>query len=435
LGRHRRKTNHHLKVAVKRSLLEWGHNMSKATEDLQNLQSNQAKIVEVEGAVESAARLEDMIGDDVQAVPKADEEGQAEFDIAEGVALAAVSSFILGPLGILVGGAHMFAKRKADQGVLDKIDAQNTLIKASDDVYGDQFASLKASATESADIEKLGMIKALHTMARGKLLSTDPTSKAQGAQLMSGVDSALLNEFTRREDQEIARKAHTEQMAFELDDRQFSRNQTLLADFDKRSAGYLEVNGMVINLMGALQEGSPSDMIAAVNMAQRTVDPGGVVRPGDEKLWQSMGSFLETAQAFLQGQVTGDTFTAKQRRQMGDTFLRMGEENTRSQLQTEAEFSDRVLDADLPEKYHNNYRLVRNTPAAEKPDIPDDFIESAGERIARETTKIGATAEENRERFAKGLQEAWDQVKKEAGGFLDRHGSSRLRAQRDTNGS
>ena len=64
--------------------------------------------------------------------------------------------------------------------------------------------------------------------------------------------------------------------------------------------------------------------------------------------------------------------------------------STQFQLQREGLFSDRVSDAELPDKFHDNFRLVKGTPVAETPFIPPDLGEQAliQDRIARDNQSM-----------------------------------------------
>jgi hypothetical protein len=413
--------------------------MSKATTNLSALMSIGGQVEQAEDAGAALDRLEPDPAD--QVIPEADDDGQAKFGTPEAIATAVVAGFILGPVGgLLVGGAQGLLKRRADQSILDRMADEQNAITDAVAVYDDQLAVFRESATNQGDLEQIGAMEADRTAALAMLKSGSPDLQSIGMQGFQKFQENLQAYGQRQETQQIAADALDAQLRVELDEREYSRYTGLQSSFDAQSQPYLDRAQAGETALAALQNGSPADLHAAMILFNKTLDPNSAVLGEERTAITDMGGWLDSAYNFVQGAANGKQLNATQRRDLGETILRIMDTSSQFQLQREAGFSDEVNDANLPVKYHDNFRLVSNVPAGEPFDVPQDLLEktleadqaardkqsmllgdaadAVGTGLDNASMAIGDFADsavEAKERFMQGLAEDWDTTKRVVG--------------------
>ena len=353
--------------------------MSKAAANLAALANIGGDIAQVEDAQTALDRATP----DRSAAP-AQDDAEADFGTPEAIATAVAASFILGPVGgLLLGGAQGWLKKRADQSVLDQIVKEQTVLTDSAAVYDDVLQGFKDSATSEEDTAQVAVLEAQRTAAVEMMTSGDVALRDQGLEAFAKFEAGLQGYSTLQETQRIAGDAEEARQRVELDDRQFSRFTGMQTDFTNESESYLAVNQSINTALAALQNGTPADLHAAVVLVNKALDPESVVRAEEAAAFGNMGSALEKGFQFVGEQFQGQTLTANQRRNLGGLLLNIKNETTRFQLTREARFSDQVIDAELPGKYHDNFRLVENVPASIELDIaPDALDRDRAERAA-----------------------------------------------------
>ena len=351
---------------------------STAATNLAALQNIGGDVAQVEDAQTALAR----VTPDRSAAPIQD--ADAEFGTPEAIATAVAASFILGPIGgLLLGGAQGWLKKRADQSVLDQIATEQTVLTDSAAVYDDVLQGFKDSATTEEDLAQVAVLEAQRTAAVEMMTSGDVALRDQGMEAFAKFEAGLQGYSTLQETQLIAKDAEEARQRVELDDRQFSRFTGMQDDFATESEGYLAVSQSINTALAALQNGTPADLHAAVVLVNKALDPESVVRAEEAAAFGNMGSALERGFQFVGEQFEGQTLTANQRRNLGGLLLNIKDQSTRFQLTREARFSDQVIDADLPAKYHDNFRLVENVPSSITLDIaPDALDRDRAERAA-----------------------------------------------------
>ena len=390
-----------------------------AQENMVELQKLGGKVDTAETAADALQRLESDPDDQV------DPDGEAEFGTAEAIITGIIATALLGPLGgILIGGAQGILQKKAEQSVLDKLAAENDAITDSRAVYDDQFTALEESAKTPEDLEQISAIRS--KMNASYELMTSGSDKLQQAGL-SGFATAqndLLQYSDRNETQRIAREENEAQLERELGKEQYNRFTKLQDDFTNESAGYLTRQKAGVIALDALQNGSPSDLHAAMILFNKTLDPNSAVLGEERTAITEMGGWLDKGYNFINKAHDGSQMNASQRRKLGATIERILGRSTEFQLMRESSYSDQLSVAELPVKFNDNFRLVKNTPAAEPLDIPNDFLDDQLEldQKARDAQSIfiNDTIEstiETTERVLQGAADAWDAGKKELGIF------------------
>ena len=365
--------------------------LNEGADDLKNVEDTRNVL---------ARSTQEKTGRGSERVPQSDEEGNALFGTPEAVATALFGSLILGPVGgVLLGGAQGWLKKNSDQAILDQLaDERNVLTKAGD-VYTERLGVLKAGATNDNDLEQVADMEGRVTAAKEFMLSADDKMQAHGVAMLASVDQDMSEYTIRQETQLIAAEAEEARQRVELDDRQFSRFTGMQSDFTNESAGYLAVSQSVNTALAALQSGTPADLHAAVVLVNKALDPESVVRAEEARAFGNMGSRFEKTANLILNEFTGATLTANQRRELGGLLMSIKDESTRFQLSREGRFSDQVIDADLPNKYHDNFRLVENVPSSITLDIQADALDKTRATAAAVTGAIADAPEAVRSAF------------------------------------
>lgn len=197
------------------------------------------------------------------------------------------------------------------------------------------------------------------------MMSGSPTLQEEGAKALAAFQTSLNDYAVRQETQRIEAETLDAQLRRELDNQQYNRYTALQDDFTNESQNFVDVMQATDTALNALANGSPADLWAASILVNKSLDPTGIVRQEEAEAVGAMGSLWDKANVILEKARSGETILPEQRRELSDLLNTIRGTVTKHQLAREANYSDQVEDAELPLKYHNNFRLVETTPAAD----------------------------------------------------------------------
>lgn len=302
-----------------------------------------------------------------------DPDDEAAFAKPEALATAIGAAFILGPVGgLLLGAAQGLLGKREQQGVLDRMRDERNALTQADDIFNDELDRLAMVTDDPLDHDQLNSMRANKDAATRMMMSASPALQQQGAALMSKFNDTLQAYTERQETQAIAADTEDARIRRELDDTQYSRYDSSITSFRNESEGYLKVMEATDTAMNALGSGSPADLWAAGILINKALDPGSIVRPDEAKAIGMLGSLWDKAGTILESAKSGQTILPAQRRELTQLLGTIRSTVTKHQLAREAAYSDEVIDIGLPDKYHDNFRLVKNVPAANAPAIEGD---------------------------------------------------------------
>ena len=295
---------------------------------------------------------------------------KAGFAIPEALATAIAGGFILGPVGGLVLGAAqgLFTQRERQNALDEHADKQGVLTDTRD-VFQGQIDALKQSATNPEDLEQIAALEARLTASYGLMANASPDMQAIGANEFTKFTSDLQAYTNNQEAQRIAREAEDARLRVELDNEQYARYTSSQSDFTAESQTYLDIRQATDTALAALDRGTPADLWAASILVNKALDPTGVVRSEEAQAVGELGSAWDKAATILQRLKSGESILPEQRQELADLLGTIQQTATRFQLAREARYSDEIVDIGLPDKYHDNFRLVEQTPAAVQTNI------------------------------------------------------------------
>ena len=346
--------------------------MSKAAANLAALSNMGGNIAQVE----DAATALDRITPDRSAAPVDDE---ADFGTPEAIATAVAASFILGPIGgLLMGGAQGWLKKQADQSILDQIATEQNVLTESAAVYDDVLQGFKDSATSEEDMAQVAALEAQRTAAVKMMTSGDVNMRDQGMEAFAKFEAGAQGYATLQETQKIAGEAEDARLKTELDDRQYGRFTKMRDSFSAESQTFQDTMQSTSQALIALESGSAADIWATSILLNKSLDPESVVRSEEAAAVQSQGTRLEKWTQLADKELaSGEGMSADTKRIYRDLVRDIQSNVTGFQLAREARFMDQAIDAELPQKYMDNFRLASTLPGIENFSIPDDTAENA----------------------------------------------------------
>lgn len=342
---------------------------NKAQQELQSLLDSTADTITAGDALTRLRQSRSRPG--VQ-IPSDDE---AKFAAPEALATAVGASFVLGPVGgVLLGVAQGILGKREQQNALDAWADEQGVLNQADGIFNDELERLATTTTNPNDLEQLSAMQTQKDAALRMMMSSSPDLREQGAAALAEFQTNLNAYTVRQEEQRIAKESDDARIRRELDNEQFTRYESLQDDFTNESQNFTDVMQATDIALQALSSGTPADLWAASILVNKSLDPTGIVRQEEAEAVGKMGSLWEKANVILEKARSGETILPEQRRELSGLLDTIRTTVTKHQLAREARYSDEVDDAQLPLKYHDNFRLVESTPAAN----PAPIIEQSG---------------------------------------------------------
>jgi len=330
---------------------------NRAAAELQNLLDMQG---DAQSAEDNLAKLQEAR---TQFNPNADQE--ADFAWPEGAATAVAAGWILGPVGgLLMGLAQGLYTKRQEQAALDQYVNTGSTLGAAADIFHSELDRLALTTENPGDLEQLSAMQTEFDTAMQFMSSASPELQQQGSQLLASAHEKLNGYTVRQEEQAIAAKAYDDQLRRDLDEQQYSRFNELHDEFRAESQGFEDVMLATDQALNALQNGTPSELWAAGILINKTLDPTGVVRQEEAEAVGAIGSLWDKANTLMEKARSGQTMLPEQRQELMGLLYSMRETNTQFQLARESRYANTIGDLELPQQYHDNFRLASNVPAA-----------------------------------------------------------------------
>lgn len=297
---------------------------------------------------------------------------EASFSLPEALATGVAAGWILGPVGgIALGVAQGILGKNAKQNALDQFAAEQDVISGVSDTIGSELDSMEASASNDDDLDQVSNMKTAKAAAIELMTSASPRLQEQGAQMLAKLQGDMTAYAERQETQRIAENQMDAQLRRELDQEQYDRFNGLKVRFDNESAQYEEVLGATNVAIEALNEGTPAQLWAAGILVNKALDPTGVVRTEEAEAVGKLGSLWTKAAVILEKAKDGTTILPQERRDLQGLLTQIQDGASQIQLARESRYLTELEDADVPQKYWDNFTLVDSVPAAQPVDIPD----------------------------------------------------------------
>ena len=346
---------------------------NRAAEELQNLIAMQGDAAQSQSNVQSIQNTRNPVHEMALKRAAENRDMEAGFSTPEAVATAVASGFILGPVGgILMGVAQGILGKQAKQNVLDQFAAENEVYGSVDEMLNGQFDRLAAAATNPNDLEQLATLQTQKDTAMKMLTSGSQKLQAQGESLLADM-FGQLNEYTDlQETQKIAAEAYDAELKRALSQEQYDRFTNIKIRFDDDSQQYEDILGATNTAIQALQDGSPADLWAAGILVNKALDPTGIVRQEEAEAVGALGSLFTKGEVILQKALDGTTILPEERNNLMSLLTTIQGGAKQIQLSREARFLTELADAEVPQKYWDNFRLVDSVPAASAKAVPLD---------------------------------------------------------------
>lgn len=289
---------------------------------------------------------------------------KAGFSLPEGVATAVGASLVLGPAGILLGVAQGILGKQAKQNALDAWAADNDAMSAANQVINDDYDRLEMILTDPLDADQLATVRAMHDASVEMIKSPNPETSARGVALAEQASAGKLELVTRQEEQSIEQGVRDKQAARDLTNTQQGIQQHLLSAYDAQSANFKTVTEKTNSGRALVARGNPVDLIAALIQINKALDPIGVVRPEEAKAFGNVGNKIEQMQTKLEEWAgTGQSMRVPQRAEIIELLDTIDSFNRGIQSNTDLIFQGRAIDAELPEKYVNDFSAEIQYPS------------------------------------------------------------------------
>lgn len=317
-----------------------------------------------------------------------DGDGEAEFATPEALATAVGAAFILGPVGgILLGAAQGILGKQMKQNALDQWSEEQSAISDSQDIIQARIDSLRESAVSDEDREQISNMEAALKMGTRLAKGGDPRGQELMVQALNGLDA-----YTQRnEAQRIAREEADRQARVDLSNEQYNRNTGLRSTYRAESQEYVDVRKQANIMKEAIEKGDPAALQASLVILNKILDPTSVVRAEEAEAYGNIGNVMEQASTLVQKWIgTGQQASPEQRQALLDLTDILVRHNTASQLARDVKFQEYAIDAGLPAKYVNDYRMVTELPAY-KPGPLQNVKASPAEAVAGEGSQLDRT--------------------------------------------
>lgn len=347
--------------------------MSKASENLAQLDRVNQGVQNVESAEDALNRLDPDPG--VQVQPETDDEGKAKFGTAEAFATFVVGSVLFGPVGgVILGGAQGIMKRQAEQSILDQMANEQNAITEAVSVFDLQLDEFKAAASSDEDLAKIGVMEAKKTAALEMMRV--PSLQEGGLTAFASFENDMIAYSNTQDTQRIAKDANDARLLVELGDKQFNRYTDMQKDYTSTSAAYVETMRFGDLTLRALEGGTPAQIYAARIGFNKTIDANSAVLGEERDALEATGSFEEQSfQAFLKAW-NGSESSSKQRRELADATLMTMAAAQRQQSIRETGYTDRLAQDNFPPKYYDDF-LKSQSQEIYIPTIEPDAAEIA----------------------------------------------------------
>lgn len=293
----------------------------------------------------------------------------AGLSITEGLITGIGASYILGPIGLLLGVGQGILGRDAKQNEIDRFREEQDALTDVDGILNAEFDRLAAAATSPEDLAAITSLQTNKDAAMRMLMSSSPRLQEQGAALMDQVYSGITGYSETQEAQAIEADALDAELRRELEQEQYDRYSAIKVRFDNESSQFEEVMSSSNLALELLNRGTPADLTAALIQINKALDPTSVVRPEEAEAFGRIGNLYEQAEAMVQGWVTGEPITIEQRKQFQGLVESIQDEATRVQIAREARYYTELDDAGVPARYWDNFRMVDSVPVTEPADL------------------------------------------------------------------
>lgn len=303
---------------------------------------------------------------------------EAGFALPEALATGVAAGWLLGPAGgIALGIAQGILGKNAEQNALDAFAAEQDVISGASDIIGDELSRMEATARNADDLNQVSNMMTQKDAAFKFLTSASPRLQAMGQDMMTKLQDEMINYSDRQETQRVAREELEAQLIRELGQEQYDRFESMKVRFDNESRQYEDVLGATNIAMAALEGGTPAQLHAASVLINKALDPTGVVRTEEAQALGTLGSIFEKADVYIERLATGKSLLPQQRRDFQVLLKQIQDGAAEIQLAREARYLTELSDADVPQKYWDNFTLVESVPASKPQPIDDDSVASA----------------------------------------------------------
>jgi hypothetical protein len=366
--------------------------MDDAVTQLEKL-ANMGRMAEVDALAQhnAVSRTDELFADPEggRQVP-ADE--RADFDTASALATGVGASLVFGPAGLLLGVAQGVLGQRAEQQILDESTAARQVVASAVDTLQDEVDLLPTET--QGDREFLGTVAG--DMRRIREMTGNPRTLGAAGALSQQVRERVRGRLGALEAQRINDAALQEQRAIELNTQQQALYERDYDRFNKGSENYVKTASAVTLADRALVSGNPAQQQAAIVLLNKALDPSSVVRSEEAKAFAEMGSILEQGRSIIRGIENGQILTQDQAVFMQDLLRQIHAVNEETQHAHEGFYQQRLADADMPLKYHDDFNFTNRGPKPTFGEIayPDAYADKIGaEREIPEgvPSKVGYT--------------------------------------------
>jgi hypothetical protein len=324
-------------------------------------------------------------------------------DYGASIATAVAAGFLLGPVGgLAMGIAQGIVTKRERKNQLDRMAEETNAYNDIDETLNNEINRLTSVATSEEDIAQLQTLRTRKDIAMRGMISGSPTLNRAGMEELSKVNGLLTSFAENQEAQRIEKEAYNAELRRALDEQGYQRHNDIQNDFEVEAAVYNNLVNKTNLAIEALNGGNTAEVKTAIKSIEQALEPGAIVRDADIDRLTNLGTFIQGVTGWLDKQVTGAEISPGAKDQLYD-LLGTIVNNERSYFsQREEYYYERLKDAQVPEKYWDQYNLVDNLKYS-KPDRMAKTNEGQDDSsaIARIGAKVNEKAQQAVENIGK----------------------------------
>jgi hypothetical protein len=212
----------------------------------------------------------------------------------------------------------------------------------------------------------LAGLEQTYDVARELMASPYEEHREQGAKLMeqaiTGVREYDKLQETQRIADETAEKAAIAAMGKET----WERHKFLVKEYDDATASHRDIRKQAQTARTLLSESEAMSDMTAVKLVERMVNSGTVLL-SEAQTYREAGGFVDKVESFKKAMRDG-TFTDTMRVQLRGIIAQVEQDTHADQLGYRSSYLERAEDAQIEERYWDNYEVAPLPPV----DVPTD---------------------------------------------------------------
>ncbi len=348
---------------------------NKAQEELEGLLAIQN---EAEDSQANLAKLMDSQHDFIAGPGE-----EAEFAWPEATATAVAASWVLGPVGLLLGVAQGVLGKQEQQAALDEYAERSGVLETTSDIFNDQLERYALTATAPEDIEQLQTLQTLKDSAIQMMASASPVLQQQGMTMLSDFQTGLEEYGVRNEEQRILAEAADAEAKRVLGEQKYQQHRNLVGDFQRESGNFEAQQQAANNILEAVNKGDGASLTAALATLPLLVNPqAGATTDAEVDMWNGIGGTVDGLMGRLQKELGSGGMTDATRKEIIGVATQYKRNTLAYQQAREAYYGQAVLNEKIPEQYWSQYNYSSRLPVVQQggfvrgEDIRSDKAES-----------------------------------------------------------